>query len=272
MGVLSDLIREGDELVERTNQSADQRKEITLVASETMMLGARSLNALYALRALSDFHVDDQAAVIARSLSEAAVDIEYLNQTTTRRLRDGTEIVLGPDEKSELFATHKQIAFFSIVTAALEIGPDDPLPEEMAREFPEGHWDNCRRLRNEALELRGRLGLGRRPHPYWACAGNGEMIGELSRAFPDQAGRLRQYRRMFQDFSFFAHANPNDTPYVLKPSGRLRTVYRDDSIIGAAVIAGVEAFRWWGHAFGEDHRGRLLTYVRRIREPENGEE
>ena len=254
VAVLEDVLREGDTLIEKG-------LEVTLVASETIMLGARAVNAR-AIRVLADYHVDDQVAVIVRSLVEAAVDVEYLNTRTVRRLGGDREVELTPDIKSLLFSSHKPVALFNIVTEAEELEPDDPLPDEIAANLPEGIWDRVREARTEALQMRERLGL--RESPYWACAGSAAMMAELRRALPEEAGRLRQHRRFFQDFSFFAHANPNDTPYVVQPSGKLRSSFREDSILGAAVIAAVEVYRWWGVVLGDEMRPRFIGYLRRL--------
>jgi len=266
LAVLEDVLREGDSLFDRTNAEIEKGLEVTLVASETIMLGARAVNALRAIRVLADYHVDDQVAVIARSLVEAAVDVEYLNTTTVRRLGGDREVELTPDTKSLLFSSHKPLALFNIVTEAEELGPDDPLPDEIAEDLPEGHWDRVREARREALQMRERLGL--RESPYWACAGNAAMMAELRRAVPLEVGRLRQHRRFFQDFSFFAHANPNDTPYVVQPSRKLRSSFQEDSILGAAVIAALETFRWWGLVLGDEMRPRFIGYLRRLRDEE----
>jgi hypothetical protein len=262
--VLWDLIDDGDGLFRRTNSAIEMGLVLTPVAQQTVMLGARGLNALYAVRVLAEYNVDDQIAVIARSIVEAAIDVEYLNETT-RRTRGGREVELTSEAKAELFATHKPIVAFNTISSAEELGPDDPLPDDLAAEFPTGYWDELRRAKDEALRLRSELGLNTKS-PYWSCAGNWNQVAELRHALPAQAGRYRQHRRAFENFSFFTHANPNDAPYVVRETGKLRTAFRLNSVIDGAIVSALELFRWWGAVLGEELRPRFLEYLRRLRE------
>jgi hypothetical protein len=111
IAAVTDAVIEGQALRSETNAALSAAKTFPRPAIATMLLGARTLRGLRAMRYLADHSLDDQVAIIGRSLAEASIDVEYVNVTTTRTLKKGS-IELDPDTKVRLFGTHKAISAY----------------------------------------------------------------------------------------------------------------------------------------------------------------
>lgn len=263
LAVVDDALRLGEELAELTNSYGVRTGSLpTPAGSVTMLLGARALNGLFAVSYLAEWNVDDQIAILGRSLAESAIDVDYLNEDTVRKA-NGAEFTLSTDVKAMLFASFKPLTVFKMTCEAEDLEPDDPLPAELAKMFPEGHWDGVRLGRDEALKYRKEHGI--EGNTYWAGISNQAMVNELMSVTPEQRqGRLKQLRRIFRDFSFFSHTNPNDVPYVNRATGGLRSAYRDHSIIGMACIAAMDVFYRLALVLDEDVEPRLVDLLKRL--------
>jgi hypothetical protein len=262
LAVLDEAIGEGDELFLRSNRPVENPQEFPLVERITVALGSRVLNCLYAVRLLAPHGLDDQIAIICRSVVESAVDVAYLNETTFRT-RGSRRVELTPSIKANLFATFKPLFIHSANLEEEDLGADAALPKHRIDELPPGYWEGVVNGRREALRLREKLGLG--SSPYWAGVGNREMIAELRAAPGQNDDRLREIRRTFRDSSFYAHTSPNDQPYVVPETRALRVQFWDDGIVAESTMCGLEVFRRWAMVFGEDPESRLAPLMSRLR-------
>ena len=229
INVLDQSIAIGHDLHDYTNRAL-QVVDPALIALSIIMLGERAWRAMRAIRAMIDTNLDDQVGVLARSVVEGALEMDYLTTNTTRRTR-GAAISLPVEVKAQLFLTHYEIA------RARFLGePPLPLPPALV----------------EARRLRSDLHLPT-SSAHWHCSTTRTICEEL-KARPDMVGAPLAVDRQYSAFahlSTYAHAHPHDTVYFGDPSKHgghlwLRMGFHDLGNAALAAASGLHALTLWG--------------------------
>ena len=232
---LCGLLVFADELKTRTD-TVLARGGLDLLHRVTYFICFRGRRTLQACQVLVPREWDDIVGNLTRSLIEAAIDLDYLHVSTTRRSRrDGPETTLTPVDKARLY--EGQVVLFEKKRSG-RLRPD--------------HVD----WYNAVVALRAEHGL---ENVFWhgrRISGEGDSILQelLGAAAGDEArtGRLNAMAEWFAIASYFEHDNPNMNFYI-SPEGeghRILETMAHPAIIETVVRAGGEICWSWGAVLG----------------------
>jgi hypothetical protein len=257
-GVAAEAISLADELAEHMTtrfKVATEPPHGELISS---LVGLRARNTLRAIRLLLDETVDDQVAVLGRTLAEAVIDLEYLRVPTERILGKTRRILLRTTDKEELFLTSNILAEERITGRVASIPP-----EELER----------------AKALRRHLGLPA-GSPYWhAGRGTKSILDELQAVVTGsvERGTLEYTYHFFQMFSLSTHTSPNHACYFDEAVGggwpwTVRQGFVSDDMVAGSVLLGTHVVRLWGDGVDHDVTPQALDLVRQLTPSDEDEE
>jgi hypothetical protein len=229
------LLSFADELKERTDP-AYVHGDRGSARWAVIVIGLRARRILQAIRKLAPHEWDDVVGILSRALVEAAIDILYL-QTTSSWGQGEKAVTLPPDAKGGLFATHVFI---------FEQGMKGYVPEEHKQFY--------------AAALQTRAAFRLTPTHTWHGRKTSDVLKQLLVDVENENDRqqLEAVQKAFRLDSWFVHNNGNVNFYTTPTAIRETcAVYWP---LQSALISGVEICFRWGLALGlseADCRERL---------------
>ncbi len=208
------------------------------------------LDALLAMVALADHGVDDQIGILGRSLTERAIDLQYLRTPTTRKVGH-RQVFLRTIDKEELFLSALVVTEERIRGEAFSV--------------PASELERAKDLRQQ-LGITGAC-------IYWHCAsGLGKIVEELHAVLTDPVDReaLKDLHHMFKLFSLHTHTVPmfaarfdqassDGWPWKVKQSH-----YSDETFAGCVLLA-MHVLRLWSLAVEHDITDSAIGLLQRLR-------
>jgi hypothetical protein len=239
------LVEELSVVADRAFAARPEAENAELVAT---IFGVRARNALRAMNVLAGEGVDDQVAILGRTLTEAVLDLQYLRTYTVRRV-DGQAVPLRTTDKEDLFLTSMIIAENRIRGSVVSVPK-----EELQR----------------AQDLRKQLRL-KPSAPYWHGANTERVLQELQASVtgPHEVETLKNAYYVFRLLSLNTHSSPQFAAYFEEAPGggwplKVKAHCSSDEILAMCVLLAVHILRMWGDALSHDVSERALQLIMRL--------